>query len=221
MSKLKVFIAGSTGRVGLELQNLCSESKNFELVGLSNSKQPIPEKINADVVIDFSSPDAFDSILEACQNEGIPFVSGTTGLSPKQFEKMEKASQVIPVCWASNMSLGVAFINKLLKTFGELEGFDFQIEEIHHRHKKDAPSGTAITLQKTLQAAVKEKVPEPLSLRGGGVFGVHKIWAFSEEEVISLEHQALNRRVFAKGALKVAQWIKTKSPRMYQIEEVL
>lgn len=221
MSKLKVLVSGAGGRVGRELLSICESETAFELAGKMDKNHPAPSSPAADVVIDFSAPEAFEALLGYCLQHKLPLVSGTTGLSESQFEKMKKASSEIPLCWASNMSLGVAFVNRMLKAFGSLEGFDFQIEEIHHRYKKDAPSGTALTLQKTLQSVVDQKLPDPLSLRGGGVFGVHKIWAFSDEEVISLEHQALNRRVFAKGALKAALWLKSKPPGLYTIEDVL
>ncbi len=220
-STLNVIISGSTGRVGGELLAICSENSALTLAGEINHSLGMPKSLKGDVVVDFSAPDAFDKLLKLCVASKIPLVSGTTGLSQEQFKKMKEASKQIPICWASNMSVGVAFVKKLLKLFGDLDGFDFQIEEIHHRHKKDAPSGTAITLQEVLKSAVKEKVPEPLSLRGGGVFGVHKVWAFSEEEVISVEHQALNRRVFAQGALKAAAWIKNKKPGLYNMDDVL
>lgn len=221
MPKAKIFLSGSTGRVGQEIQAICSSQDMFEIIGVSHSKNTIPAKVDADFIVDFSLPEAFDAVLKTALESNVPLVSGTTGLSSSQFEAIETASKTIPICWASNMSLGIAFLNKLLKQYGSLEGFDFQIEEIHHRHKKDAPSGTAITLQETLKKSVNEIVPEPLSLRGGGVFGVHKVWAFSEEEVILLEHQALNRKVFAQGALRVGKWLLSNKPGLYKVEDVL
>ena len=118
---------------------------------------------------------------------------------------LTKAAESCPVLWSANMSLGVNFVAELIKSLSVLEeDFDFQIEETHHRHKVDKPSGTAILLQESLQAKLKKTLPEPLSVRGGGVFGIHKLMAMSEEETITIEHVALNRKVFAKGAVKAA-----------------
>ena len=139
----------------------------------------------------------------------------------QDFQNLKKASQQIPVLWSSNMSVGVNFLNGLLKHFKSLKGFDFQIEEVHHRHKKDAPSGTALTLQKTLQSAVETPLPEALAIRGGGVFGIHKVWAIADEEVLTFEHQALNRKVFAKGAVAAARWIAGQPPGYYSMLDVL
>ena len=175
----------------------------------------------ADLWIDFSTASAFDEILDFCVRTKKPLVSGTTGLSDTQKQKLESAAREIPILWASNMSLGVAVLNEALKLFGKLKGFDFQIEEIHHNRKLDKPSGTAITLQETLKAAVKTSVPEPLAIRGGGVFGVHKAWAFSDEELLMFEHQALNRAVFARGALRAADWLSDRKAGLYRMQDVL
>ena len=100
--------------------------------------------------------------------------------------------------------------------------FDFQIEELHHNRKKDNPSGTAITLQNELAAVTKTQPPKPIGIRGGGIFGVHKVWAMSDEEVLCFEHQALNRTVFARGAVRAAQWlVKKKKSGLYSMKEVL
>ena len=119
------------------------------------------------------------------------------------------------------MSLGVAVLNQALELCSQLEGFDFQIEEFHHKRKKDNPSGTAITLQENLEKATERKLPPPIGMRGGGLFGIHKVWAFSEEEALLFEHQALNRAVFARGALKAARWLSQQEPGLYGMKDVL
>ncbi|WP_374029484.1 4-hydroxy-tetrahydrodipicolinate reductase [Bdellovibrio bacteriovorus] len=123
--------------------------------------------------------------------------------------------------WSSNMSLGVAVLNEALKSLSAISHFDFQIEELHHNKKKDKPSGTAITLQENLEKAVGRELPEALAIRGGGIFGVHKIYAMSDEEVLTFEHTALNRTVFAKGAVQAAEWLVKQKPGLYQIRDVL
>ncbi|MBX2988074.1 MAG: 4-hydroxy-tetrahydrodipicolinate reductase [Bdellovibrionaceae bacterium] len=209
MKKLKVGLWGASGRMGQEVSRLLADARDLSLAEKS-----------VDIWIDFSSPEGFDEILKKAVKAGTPLVSGTTGLSAKQKDALKKAGRKIPVLWASNMSLGVAVLNEAIRLFSRLEGFDFQIEEIHHNRKKDRPSGTALTLQETLREAVGGKIPDVLSMRGGGVFGVHKVWAFSEEEVLMFEHQALNRAVFARGALAAARWLAGRPAGLYHIRDV-
>ena len=219
---MKFIIPGSNGRMGKSLVKLLSEKKQ-EVVELDRNSDLDAITLGAkNIVIDFSSPEFFDKILDWSVSNEVPFVSGTTGLTDEQFNNLSNAGKKIPVLWAPNMSLGVAFVNKLISKFSEIaEDFDFQIEEFHHRHKVDQPSGTGIFLQETLKKAVNKDVPEVLSVRGGGIYGVHKVWAMSEEETISIEHQALNRDVFASGAIKCANWLIDKKSGSYSIENVI
>lgn len=232
MKKIKLGIYGASGRVGSELTALIQNSKDFSAaVGIGHRQPPVgfvknlakldKTANNVDVFVDFSLPEAFSDILDFCVSHKIPLVSGTTGLTSQHRAEMQKASRKIPLLWSSNMSLGVATLRKALDVFGQLQGFDFQIEEFHHNRKKDKPSGTALTLQQDLEVIVQKKLPEILSGRGGGIFGVHKIYAMSDEEVIVFEHQALNRTVFARGALHAARWLLNQKPGMYQMTDVL
>lgn len=233
MNKVKVGVFGAGGRMGQEISRLFSDqSRLVPWVGVDRHgkaqgfQKLVPSLADsaageAELWIDFSTAASFDEVLKHCVSQKRPLVSGTTGLSEEQKKRLELASREIPLLWASNMSLGVAVLNEALKLFGKLKGFDFQIEEIHHNRKLDKPSGTAITLQETLQAAVQSPLPEPLAIRGGGVFGVHKAWAFSDEELLMFEHQALNRAVFARGALRAADWVIDRGPGLYRMQDVL
>lgn len=233
MSKVKVGVFGAGGRMGLEIQSLLEEHRTLEpFVGVdrkgrSSRFRHVVRDLNeheaslADLWIDFSTADSFDEILEFVRAHKKPLVSGTTGLSLAQKRAMREASLTAPILWASNMSLGVAVLRQAIRLFGQLEGFDFQIEEFHHRRKKDNPSGTAVTLQETLVEAVGQEIPAPVGIRGGGIFGVHKVWAMSDEEVLMFEHQALNRAVFARGALRAADWLSPQGPGLYGMEDIL
>lgn len=179
------------------------------------------QKKDVDVVIDFSSPAIFGDILEWCVKNNKPLVSGTTGLSLADFARLKSASKKIPVLWAPNMSLGIAMFAELIKRVAQLEDFDFQIEEFHHRHKKDKPSGTAILLQDVLKASVTKEVPEALAIRGGGIFGIHRLYCMSPDETITIEHVALNRSVFAKGAVSAARWLVGKKAGSYELKDTL
>jgi 4-hydroxy-tetrahydrodipicolinate reductase len=231
MKHLKVGVVGAAGKMGKELCHVITEAGLIPFLGMYNSKKPEgflhvanswddKHTLEVDLWIDFSLPDAFDKSLKAMTKLKKPIVSGTTGISDAQRELLKEAAKNTAVLWSSNMSVGVAFVNKLLSQFSSIKDFDFQIEELHHRNKKDAPSGTAKTMQENLEKAVGKSVPPTLSIRGGGIFGVHRVWAMSDQEVITIEHQALNRKVFAEGALKAGLSLINKGPGLYSMKDI-
>lgn len=210
---IKILLVGSSGRMGQEILSLMGEAKDFKCSYQISSRNEDWSKIDpkhVDLVIDFSSPQAFSAALRWSVKNVKPFLSGTTGLTPAQFTQIKAAAKEIPILWASNMSLGIAVLRSFMASMSPLKKWKFQIEETHHRHKKDKPSGTALTLQADLALAVGKRLPPIVSIRGGGVPGIHKITAMSPEEVITIEHTALNRRVFARGALIAARWLFDK-----------
>ena len=210
---IKILLVGSTGRMGQEILALVKTSKEFKCtyqMSSQNSAWSDVDAKNIDIVIDFSSPHAFTEALRWTTQHKKAFLSGTTGLSEAQFRQLKSSAKKIPVLWASNMSLGIAVLRLFMANMAPLNKWQFQIEEAHHRHKKDKPSGTALTLQSDLSAAVGKKLPPIISIRGGGVPGIHKISARSADEVITIEHTAINRRVFARGALVAARWLFDK-----------
>lgn len=229
MTQTKIAVIGAGGRMGQEVIQLAQEMPLVEFVCgvdagaieyLDNFNEIDPSAVN--VLIDFSSPSLLHGLAEWCSLHKVCLVSGTTGLQEKDFLALNQAAQKIPVLWAPNMSLGIAFMAEILTQFSKIsEEFDFQIEESHHINKKDAPSGTAIFLQETLEASISRKIPPALSIRGGGIFGIHKAWAMSKEETLTIEHTALNRTVFARGALKAACWLVDQGPGRYEIRDVL
>lgn len=223
MKKIKIGLVGAAGRMGKEIVQVVEANPRLELFyPYSRKDKWDAKKASAvDVWIDFSSPEALKDVLKRASEHKTPVVCGTTGFSKKEKDLLEQYGKKIPVLWSSNMSMGVAVLNEALKSLSAISHFDFQIEEIHHNRKKDKPSGTAITLQENLEKAVKKKLPEALAIRGGGVFGVHKIFAMSDEEVLTFEHSALNRTVFAKGAVQAAEWLTKQKPGLYQIRDVL
>jgi 4-hydroxy-tetrahydrodipicolinate reductase len=224
--KLKYGIVGASGRMGQEVKNLALSggheviaeltSKNFS--AYLKSKNSLPP----DIWIDFSTPATLGLLVDYIGKFPTPLVSGTTGLDRDQFEKLKKYAKKAPVFWAPNMSVGIALITKMLEAFDSYSEFDFQIDETHHKLKKDKPSGTAILLQEKLSKVVgKKNIPAPLSIRAGGVYGIHRVQAISDEEIISIEHTALNRRVFAKGALWAAQQIMHYKSGYFEMKDLL
>lgn len=223
MKKLKVGVVGAGGRMGKEIIAVLEQNSACDVFYplLRNDKIDAKRAAQVDVWIDFTSPDALSDVLKMAAKNKTAVVCGTTGFSKKEKSLLQKYSKHIPLLWSSNMSMGVAVLNEALKALSAISHFDFQVEEIHHNRKKDRPSGTAITIQENLEKAVGKKLPDALAIRGGGVFGVHKIFAMSDEEVLTFEHTALNRTVFAKGAVQAAQWLSKQKPGLYSIRDVL
>jgi len=223
MKKLKVAIFGSSGRMGQEVLSLVKESEDMIVAAELNRSLKVDKKAlqAADVMIDFSVAPAFSKALQIAVEQKLPFVSGTTGLSSADQKRLTEASKLIPILWAPNMSLGVATLTKALEVFAALSHFDFQIEETHHRHKKDKPSGTALYLQKKMESVLKRKLPEPLALRGGGVFGLHQVHAMGDNETLIFEHRALNRKLFADGALQAARWLVKQKKGVFELKDIL
>ena len=193
---------------------------------------------DCDCIIDFSAGPALCAALPHL-NENTPIVSGTTGLSEAEEEAVQDASKRVPIFRAGNFSVGIAVLSSLARQAAKALGPDWDIEvlEMHHRHKVDAPSGTALMLGE----AVAKGREVPLSdvaahdrsgqrkegdigfavLRGGGVYGLHEVRLASESEMITLGHQALNRDVFAHGALAAAEWMIAKEPGLYSMDDLI
>lgn len=174
-----------------------------------------------DVAVDFSAPDGFDAVLALCQARGKALVSGTTGLQDAQFEAMRQTGLHIPVLWASNFSLGVAVLNRLVAVAGKaLPDWQLDIIETHHIHKKDAPSGTALSLGQTVETA-SGHAPTYHSLRCGDVVGEHTVQFTGPGERLELVHRASNRDIFAQGALFAAQRLNGKLNGLYRFDDLL
>lgn len=236
MKSLNIGVIGASGKIGKELISIIEERQHIPFFGiyaknnpsgylnkaldiLSESNYSLAEKV--DIWIDFSLPESFEKFIPQVASFHKPIISGTTGLTPAQKEILKEAAGKCPILWSSNMSIGIAVLTEALNVFKRIKHFDFQIEELHHRRKKDAPSGTAVTLQKKLVDVIEKEAPQPVSIRGGGIFGIHKVWAMSDQEVITFEHQALNRRVFAEGALFAGLKLFGKPNGLYELKDLL
>ena len=177
-----------------------------------------------DVAVDFSVPDAIEEICRAAVAQGRSLVIGTTGHSAAQKQAITAAAELVPVVFASNFSVGV---NALFWLTGKAAGilgkeFDASIVETHHRTKKDAPSGTAKTLNEILKRAKGMTGDVPIqSIREGEVVGEHLVRFSGPGERLELVHHAESRTTFAKGALVAAQWVIGRSPGLYSMQDVL
>ena len=194
-----------------------------------------------DIVIDFSLPEACEALLEAAIVTPKPIVTGTTGLSAHQLNLLKQASDKMPILYATNMSLGVALLNKLVyQASAALDGFDIEIVEAHHKHKKDAPSGTALTLGESAARGRKldldkvrvsgrdgnigERTKDEIAvmaIRGGDIVGRHTVGFYNDGEFIELNHTATSRNTFSKGAIRAASWLVDKDAGLYSISDCL
>jgi len=173
-----------------------------------------------DVAVDFSLPEAFDPILALCSQRGAAFVSGTTGISDAQRDALQAAASRIPVLWAANFSLGVAVLEELVeRAAAALSGWDCDIVETHHVHKKDAPSGTALALGAAAERGGAG--PRYASLRAGDIVGEHLVQLAGMGERVELVHRATNRDVFARGALHAAMRLRGRGPRAWSLRDLL
>jgi 4-hydroxy-tetrahydrodipicolinate reductase len=236
MSKTtRVLIHGASGRMGQALLRLCAEQPDCQVVAALTRKSPAQRVVEGvpffaaselsgvpvfDVAIDFSLPEGFDPILELCVARGAALVSGTTGLSDAQCATLEAAAAEIPLVWASNFSLGVAVLAELVERAATaLPGWDCDVVEAHHAQKKDAPSGTALTLGEAAIAS-GAKV-EYASLRAGDIVGEHTVQFTGQGERLELVHRAGNRDIFARGALHAARRIVGKPAAAYRVRDLL
>ena len=197
--------------------------------------------IDVDVVIDFSTAKAVNSLLDYCVEKKLPVVLCTTGLSEEQLKKVEEASKEIAILKSANMSLGINLLLKLLQSAAKVlapAGYDMEIVERHHNQKLDAPSGTALALADSLNDALdqeyhyvydrsqvrqkREKKEIGISaVRGGTIVGDHEVIFAGTDEVIEFKHSAYSRSVFAKGAVEAGKYLAGKAAGMYDMGDVV
>ena len=250
---LKIGIFGASGRIGrLIIDEILSAPNKLEIGAIFVRKEldfslpegsfvtnNIDEFIRCcDVIIDFSSPAATQLLLKSLLHTPKPCVIGTTGLDDSQKSLMQEVSKKAPLLYATNMSIGIALLNTIIANITKaLPNADIEISEIHHRFKKDAPSGTALTLAESCAKArgfalnevmvterKNERKPNEIgvvSLRGGDVSGRHTIGFYMDGEFLEFTHNATSRKVFAKGAITCALWLCDKAPNLYSINQVL
>jgi 4-hydroxy-tetrahydrodipicolinate reductase len=241
---LKVALCGGKGRMGLAIRAIAErEPDRFSIVGLLRREEDATGTLAAaDVIIDFSRAAATPSLLTACRAAGKPLVLGTTGHDATQRAAITEAAREIGVVFAANFSVGVNALFWLTREAARIlgPGFDLEVVEMHHRLKKDAPSGTARRLAEILAAAraldytqdavhgrhglIGERDPQEIgvhAIRGGDIVGEHTVLFAAAGERLELTHRAGSRETFAAGALRAAAWLTEKSAGLYDMEDVL
>ena len=235
-------IIGHKGRMGHALEAAIEESGHTVCVGVDLGGDPRAVIKSCEVIVDFSAPDALAANLGAAQAAGIPILVGTTGLEPSHHGLIDEASEAVPVLQTGNTSLGVTLMAHLVREAAARLASDWDIEvlEMHHRHKVDAPSGTATLLGEAAAEARGIDLSDNLesgrhgytgprgeghigfaTLRGGTVAGEHSVIFAGEQERLTISHSAENRMIFARGAVRGAQWLIGKEPGRYSMNDVL
>ena len=218
MSK-KVFIFGESGRMGTHVKNIVDAHPSLTFAGgyQKGSDSSVAEK--PDLVIDFSLPEATPSLCEFVKTHGCAVVSGTTGWSSVEKKSFEQLSTRAPIFWSANMSFGVYLMCQMTEWLARYQDmYRYRIEETHHIHKKDKPSGTAL-LVKDAAEKVLPSVDDVESIREGEVFGIHRFMAQSDNELIEVRHEALNRKLFAQGAVDVGVWLMDQPTGLYTMDD--
>lgn len=238
----RIGIIGSEGRMGHALTRAIADAGHEHAGGIDKGGDVANLADRSDALVDFSAPAALAGNLHAAIGAGIPILIGTTGLEERHHETIEAAARAVPVLQTGNTSLGVTLLAHLVQEAARRLGDDWDIEilEMHHRMKVDAPSGTAKLLgeaaargrridlaEKTesgrhgLTGAREKGAIGFAALRGGTVAGEHSVIFAGDEERITLAHSAENRMIFARGAVRGAQWLIGKQPGRYRMEDVL
>lgn len=252
---VKIGIHGASGKMGRMIIECLKNEPNAKL-SAAYTIEPLdfalPDGViltdkfdelfaNCDVVIDFTIKDGAINLLNYARTNPKSLVIGTTGLGEDGANLLKLASAAMPILYATNMSLGVAVLNRLAALASKaLRDFDAEIVEQHHRHKKDAPSGTALTLGERVAAARGLNLKDVLvtgrdglvgarskdeiailAVRGGDVVGRHTVGFYNEGEFIELNHTATSRATFAKGAIKAAIWVVGRESGLYGIDDCL
>jgi len=262
---MKIAIAGATGRMGKMLIETVLKTPDAQLVGalehaaseylgqdagaflgkttgiiISDNIAQVLE--GAEYLIDFTRPEGTMAHLEVAKKTGTKMIIGTTGLSSEQIDSLKIASQGLAIIFAPNMSVGVNATFKLLEIAAKMlnQGYDIEVIEAHHRHKVDAPSGTALRMGEVIADALGEKLADVAvyareghtgerrvgsigfaTIRGGDIVGDHTVLFAGEGERIEISHKSSSRQSYAEGALRAARFLQTQSSGLYDMQDVL
>ena len=246
---MKIVLCGACGRMGANVAETAMAGGDVISAGVDviSAEKPFPVyrsiadvREDADVVIDFSAPSALDGVLSFCKARGIPAVLAATGYSDDDLARIRKAAKQVALFKTGNLSIGINLLQMLVKKAAQVLGADFDAEivERHHHFKKDAPSGTALMLAKSVdegfgggmelvcgrQGMVGERSKKEIGIhavRGGNIVGEHEVMFAGEDEIVTLSHSARSRRVFAAGALKAAHWLQGRPAGLYDMDDLL
>ena len=215
---MKVLLLGARGRMGQKMQKYLSDN-NIEFLGVDVDDRKLANGYPADVIIDFSTAAAlYDNLNLACKKQ-LPIVVATTGHDDKALQLIEHHSLHIPILLASNLSIQFNVLCELTKHLSVLNGNQFVISEVHHKYKKDAPSGSAKQLIATLSNI--NILPQVYSVRAGDVIGEHTLTIYGEGEQLVISHTSTDRLVYCKGALTCAEYLLDKKSGLFTMRDII
>ncbi len=255
MKKINLAVTGCMGRMGQQIIRSAKQNKNFKLVSLTENRK-IKKKINnikisfnteeafrdANLIIDFTIPKCTFQVLKIASKLKKRVVIGTTGFSKKEENLIKRFSKKIPILKAGNMSLGINLLMYLTEIASNSLGNNFlsKIFEVHHKHKKDYPSGTALMLGKGIAVGKSKNFYNLIgkkylnkksfpygkkinfnSLRKGEIIGEHEVKFSNGKEIITLNHEAFDRALYSEGALTAAKWLINKKPGLYSMRDLM
>ena len=255
MKKINLAVSGCMGRMGQQIIKSVRSNKNFKIISLTESKK-INKKINgikltvnsenafkrANIIIDFTIPKCTFEILKIASKLKKRVVIGTTGFTKNEEKLIQKFSKKIPILKAGNMSLGINLLMYLTEIASSSLGKNFlsKVFEVHHKHKKDYPSGTALMLGKGIAVGKNKNFYSLIgkkylnkknfpygkkinfnSLRKGEIIGEHEVKFSSGKEIITLNHEAFDRALYSEGALSAARWLINKKPGLYSMRDMM
>ncbi len=248
---INILLSGANGKMGQAVTRAAEQSEDicivagFDINTEQKAGYPVYDNLNqiaepVDVIIDFSHPAMFDSLLDFAVSKNIPAVICTTGLGAEQISRLEYEAKKIPIFFSANMSLGVNLLIDLVTRAAKIleNNFDIEIIEKHHNQKVDAPSGTALAIADAIADTVsypaeytydrhsvrKKRDKREIgihALRGGTIVGEHEIIFAGCDEVISLKHTATSKEVFAVGAVRAAIFLKSQKPGLYAMKDLI
>lgn len=241
---MNIVITGRSGRMGLAVAQAIEENPDASIHGTHDAgEELLPVLEGADAIIDFTIHSFTADLLEAAMSTGTSLVIGTTGHNDKELAAIHHAATKLPIVFAPNYSVGVNTLFWLTRHATKILGndrFDIEVTEMHHRHKIDAPSGTARRLLEILNKETKTSYQDDVahgrvgitgarpsqeigmhSLRGGDVVGDHTVMFSADGERVELTHKASSRMTFASGAVRAAIWLSDKEPGLYDMQDVL
>lgn len=252
LAPCRIGLVGFSGRMGRYVLDALTQSSTCTLGALLVHRTPAPPALahlactdletfvqKSDVVLDFSAPAACARLAPACTQHHKAYVVASTALAPDAQAALQQATEKIAVVQSANMSIGINVMLGLVKQAAQaLPQFDVEISEIHHRHKRDAPSGTALLLGEAVQAGRPQLALQPVlarsgeqarrnddlgyaALRGGDVAGEHTVFFFGEGERIEITHRSTRGQIFATGALAACHWVRQQNAGLYSMQDVL
>ena len=215
---MKIILIGSQGKMGKEMQNFLTQ-KDISFVAIDKENLSDLNSAMGDVVLDFSSASALSQNLNFARSKNLPLVIATTKHTKENLAKIKKQSKTLPIFMSSNFSIMFNLLNRMVKHLRCWQNQDVVLEEVHHKTKKDIPSGSAKMLMSTLKK--NNVTPKVVALRVGNVVGVHKVSVYGDYEILTITHNAESRQVFCSGAYNACKYILTKKCGLYDMENLI